>query len=73
MYAAIAIRANCLFSHSKYLDSSLLVFSLCIEYIIKHYSNNIRSNLQMEPEISNSSFFIAEQLYQPLFFLSSAE
>ena len=29
MYVAIALRPNCLFSHSKYLDSSLLVFSLC--------------------------------------------
>ena len=28
MYVVIALRPNCLFSHSKYLDSSLLVFSL---------------------------------------------
>ncbi len=28
MYVAIALRPSCLFSHSKYLDSSLLVFSL---------------------------------------------
>ena len=33
MYAAIAIRPNCLFSHSKYLDSSLLVFSLLYYWI----------------------------------------
>ena len=33
MYAAIVIRANCLFSHSKYLDSSLLVFSLWVDGI----------------------------------------
>ena len=37
MYAAIAIRPNWLFSHSKYLDSSLLVFSLCTKYIKVSY------------------------------------
>ena len=30
MYVAIALSPNCLFSHTKYLDSSLLVFSLCV-------------------------------------------
>ena len=33
MYEAIAIRAKCLFLHSKYLDSSLLVFSLWLMLI----------------------------------------
>ena len=36
MYVAIALWPNCLFSHSKYLDSSLLLFPLCVEII---YSN----------------------------------
>ncbi len=33
MYVAIALRPNCLFSHSKYLDSSLLVFSLWVKLL----------------------------------------
>ena len=65
IYAAIVIRTNCLYSHSNYLDSSLLVFSLCLSltkitgliyYCLCVCMNPSRSAAQQFPFLAHFSF-----------------
>ena len=65
MYAAIVIRPNWLFSHSNYLDSSLLVFSLWFNYIIltifiEHFLQNYYFQATLAAVIITAVIFSVE-------------